>query len=438
MKVENCIVQVTRVVSNHWCYCIEIAPKPNDLELKGYIASPTPSTSDGGGIYTAPKVDPGVMAIATKYQNEYFITGFFKPFNPTKSSRSTDVAVGKLEEGDLRLRSSAGSQIAISDKGKMTFFSNMWARFTMSQAKERLDAFFRKFVFSWWGGSVTAENDTNTRIVLTQGFQNPISTDEAKGTEELSDVAGAAIVGFDAYEYVDKAIIDNYTTPLTIDTRQNTNGPYVLLPYHKDVFTVEKRGHQGDEADTVYSFDTIDRSRGTKLQQRVIPAGLSCEVTRWRVLAPQSKEAGDPLWSTSVNHGETYQIEYSAGETESYFRFLDSTSENQIELGTNDYSLKIGEELRLARDSAESPYEVKFDATGSLVIENNEIRLETVPGEGLLVTVKDGQIKLGTEGTEFGPGLQNVLTPKTILGGIINDTFTGIPFVGSQTVAAQD
>jgi hypothetical protein len=283
----------------------------------------------------------------------------------------------------------------------------------LSQIKNQIEGYFKKIKISWFGGSLESTNETNTRIVLTQGYQNPLSSDQSLDTEERPSIS-AQSMDLNASVYVNKAIIDNYTVPLRIETRQNTAGLAATASFMKDVFTVERRGHQDDPKNTVYEFQTIDRSRRVESSTKITETG-------------QEVKLESDHWLSSLYIGDSVRLSFGSTTVSGMLEFADA-----LKLTYNTSSLTINEILELIHGALT----MTIDADGLVNITTPQFILASTSDNKLYVQVADGsKIILGDSEVDEQ---NNVLTPSTIFDGGVNyDTFTGLPFIGSTTVSAK-
>ena len=439
--IPICIVEVTRVKSKSWFYVKEMEPTPNDTEVLATLASPLPMSQEASGLYGVPEISPGIKAIAIKYEAQYIITGFFPDYAPQLGYRHTVDQEEPMEAGDYNLRTSSGNRVTVMKNGKLDLFANLWSRLHLSQAKNQLEGYFKRLRFTWFGGSVTSIDETSTRIVLSAGYQNPYTSDDNKDFDETPSVTPQA-PELDASVYVDKAVIHNEDVPLHIDTRQNTHGDAAPMSFMKDVFTVEKRGHQGDPNDTVYTFETIDRSRGTSTLTTITNSGLSISANSYTIDATQlqARREDVPNWETGIHLGDHMQIDYTKGDVSTVLSFSDD-EDSRVKLVSNEDSFIIGKNLELKRDTTKGPYSLTIDEDGSVVLLTPQFNIvSNIDGQVDIDVVKDGTLVLGGKSADVLTTDKNsVLTPSTIFGdpALNYDTFTGLPFKGSSIVAAK-
>lgn len=433
--MEICIVQITKVLSKNYCYSIEIMPSKGTVEVITTVASSIPMTQDGGGIFAAPEVSPGIKAIAVRYEFQFIIIGFFSDFMPQLSNRKLATAEEALEDGDINIRSGSGNRVSIFKNGKLDLFSNIWSRIHLSQSKEQIEAYFRKIKIKWFGGSILAQDEETTRIVLSQGFQNATTDDSNLDSDELPNIDPQS-TSLDAFNYVNKAIISNENVPLSIETRQNTGGSAAFMGFMKDVFTIEKRGHR-DEENVVYEFETIDRSRGTISKQRITEAGLDFLVEQREAIGGLTPSQATPNWQSYYKFGDTVELTFDKDDSSCSIKFLD----DELEIKRNEHTIRINNNFSILREGS-GEFILSFNEDGTAFINNDQFTLKTNLDGVVEITVpENGKIKLGSSDVDISvssQGTDNVLTPNSIFGnGVVYDTFTGLPFKGSTVVGVQ-
>lgn len=439
--IPTCIVEVTRVISGTRVYVREVEPVPNNTEIVATIASPVPMSQEAGGLHSVPEVTSGIRAIAVRYEAEYIILGFFPDYAPQLGARRTIDQEEALEPGDHNLRTSSGNRVTVTKQGRIDLFANLFSRLHLSQKKNQLEGYFKKLKFRWFGGSIVSKDERTTRIVLSDGYQDPTTSDENLGTDDLPTPDPQAR-SLDAYTYVDKAIIHNEDVPLHIETRQNTGGIAAITSSHKDVFTVEKRGYQGDDYGTLYEFQTIDRSRGLMTRSMVVQSGLSIDVAYSKVepATPAARRAVSPDWNDRIVLGENVLISHVSGdgEIDTELSFGNSLND-RVKLRSNEDSLSIGNDLVLKRESDDGAYSLTIDSAGNVVFDTPQFYLSSSgDSKQVVLAVTDGNtLMFGQPTTTEYDG---VLTPNSIFEGVDQafDTFTGIPFKGSSIVTAKE
>lgn len=439
-----CIVEVTRSDPkgrNIWVK--EIYPNPNDEEVFATMTTNMPLSQAGGGIYSIPKPEPGIKCVAMRYSYQFFILGFFSDFNPQSGWRQTVDLDEELELNDINIRTPAGNRVTLENAGRVSIFANLWSRLHLSQKLEELSGYFKKIRMTWFGGSLKA-TDELFKLTLTDGYEDPEVSDIDLDTEQLPNSGTASFTGGDptllANTYRDKAIIDNAEVPFRVETRQRVRN--ASQPQQKDSYTIEKRGR--GESDDIYSLETIDRDKGIITKNSVDGEGAKTSVLGYPAITGlPGEEETNVDFQLTTNLGEKSSLQYETLDHAFETSISSELGEDRFKLVTNNDSVSIGDIFAIKRvtDDGEELVTIEFDDGGVLNIKTPHAQIRTdAETPSLYITVLEGgNIQLGGEELLFDASTgDSVLTPKTILDGVGTDTFTGIPWAGSKTVAAKE
>jgi hypothetical protein len=429
----------------------EIYPSANDEEVFATMTTNMPLSQEGGGMYSMPKVEPGVKCIAMRYSYQFFILGFFSDFNPQGGWRQTVDLDEELDENDLNIRTPSGNRVTLEGTGRVSIFANLWSRLHLSKSLDELSGYFKKIRMTWFGGSIRATEET-FKMSITDGYDDPELSDVDLDTEELVSSSTTALTAADATtlggSYISKAIIDNVDVPLKIETRQRTNS--FSQPQTKDSYTIEKRGRDGDD---LYSLETIDRARGVVTMRKVDAEGVKQSVQKLQSQSGLPPAEGTVLdVQLNANLGERSELLYVTPDHTFETSIVTEEGEDRFKLVSNNDSINIGDTFSIKRldDEGAELVTIEFDLDGVLNIKTPHAQIQTDLTNGatapdLYVNVLDGgKLHLGSavdgEALDFESAQgDNVMTTKTILGpDVLTDTFTGIPWTGSQTVAAKE